>query len=311
MANKAAEYIREFVDALIHGDKNKRKRSEAESEITDFMENYGQSKLPEKEELPETPKYERLEYKERSDDELRESAESELSDYRNTGVKGIEKEMEALGEKYKTERENADKSYNEGVESTKKSYDEAKKATDNDMLRRGLARSSIAANKKAALESGEADAKARLYAEYSRQANEIESKINSLAAKREEAMSDFNLSYAARLTQRINELREARDKATAEAVKYNNTLAEKEYNAGVDKKMKESELYGEALSQRKSENELKKLTDSDYAAIYTEVAARLREMNKNDARDFVLSNPELRASVSSSYYYKLYDEFCR
>lgn len=311
MANEAVEYIKDAWDSLVNGKKNKKKKDSAVTEIEEFINGYGQSKVPEKPVLPDTPEYTRMEYDAPDDEEIDSRAKSELDAYRNEGYGKIDKEINALREKYDSDLSAARENHEAAARKTEASYEAAKKNTDNDMLKRGIARSSIAANKRAELESGEAEAKARLAAEYKRIGDEITAEISSLSVKREQALGDFNIAYAAKLTERINELKDDRDKKAAEALKYNNSLAEKEYAAKVDKQMKESDLYGEALSQREKENKLGETDGRDYLVVYTAVAEKLRTINKNDAREIVLNNPNVRLGVGNTYYYKLYDEFCR
>lgn len=311
MANEAAEYIRELWDSLVHYKSNKKKKDSATQEIENYIDDYAQNKLPQKTELPQSPVYERMEADLPDDKALQAQAEQELSAYKAQGEKGVEKEIEALGEKYRSDIEAAGARTESARADTAGDYDTAKRNTDADMLKRGLARSSIAANKKAALEQNEAAAYAKISAAYNREVGELEKKIGALSAQRESALNDFNLTYAAKLTERINELKSSREQKAAEALKYNNTLTEKEYAAAVDKTMKESDLYSEALGQREKENKLSAVSEADYVKIYSAVAEKLRGINKNDARDIVLNNPNLRDSVGSAYYYKLYDEFCR
>ncbi|MDE7395746.1 MAG: hypothetical protein K2M95_06485 [Clostridiales bacterium] len=309
MANQAVDYIREAIDSILHGKENKKKRTEAQDNISEIIGSIKSDALPEKPELPDAPTYERLEKDERTDDELTKSAEDELAAYKAQGEKGIDKQIAAEEEGYRADMDAAQKNHDEAAESTRRTYESAKKNTDNDMLKRGLARSSIAANKKAALEQNEAEATAKLASALNEKLQALNERIDALAAKREEALNDFNLTYAAKLTERINELKKERDEKTEEAIKYNNSLTEKEHNAEVDKAMKESDLYGEALDQKKKEKELG--SDADYKKIYDAVVSELRKINLNDARDIVLNNPDIRENVGNYYFYLLYDEFCR
>lgn len=311
MANRAGEYISELWDSLIHGKKNKESKNQAIDDIDKFIDEYVASKIPKKEELPETPEYERLEYSAPDDDSIRASAQKELEYYKSQGEKGVDSKIKAQEKEYRAAIDSAEERRAADEEKTSAAYGKAKQNTDDDMLKRGIARSSIAANKKATLESDEAKAIAALSAEYSREINELEGKINSLASERETAMNDFNLAYAARLEERINALKSERDEKAAAVLKYNNSLTEKEHSAAVDKKMKESDLYSEALSQAKAESSLGELNAADHENIYTAVASSLRGMNKHDAREYVNAHPDLRNYIGSTYYYKLYDEFCR
>ncbi len=311
MENDGIRYLTELWDSLVNASENKKKKNSAIDEIEDFINSYGDSKVPSKPKLPDAPEYERLTYDAPSDESIREQAESELSSFKSQGEKGIDKEIQTLKEKYDSDLMSAKDSYDSAAKSAETSYEAAKRNVDNDMLKRGLARSSIAANKQAELESGAAAKKTNMANAYFKQVDELNSKISALESQRQEALNDFNLSYATRLTELVRQLTDERDKKATEALKYNNTLTEKEHAAQVDKQLKESDLYSEALSQREKENALGQATEKDYLEVYTEIASKLRTLNKNDAREIVLNNPNVRVSVGNTYYYKLYDEFCR
>ena len=308
---KAIKYIGETIDLIKNYGSNKAKRSEAEEELDSFLNGYESSKLPAKPQLDEVPEYERVNYEAPTDEELNKSAQDELSYYKQSGEDGIVRENEELKRKYERDVESANTAHSEAVAATEQSYAGAKQNVDNDMLKRGLARSSIAVNKKAELENGEAAAKANLAAALNSKITEINEQLSSLDAQREKALNDFNLAYAAKLTQRITELKNERDKKQTEAIKYNNTLAEKEHEQKVNKTVKENSLYESALKQQQLESEMQNLTNADYEKIYQTIAQTLRSINMHDAREIILNNPRIAQSVSPQYYYKLYDEFCR
>lgn len=312
MANEAVEYIKETLDSIFNYKKNKKKKNDAIEQINDFINGYAEDKLPSRPKLPDVPQYERMEYEAPADEEVEKRAQDELAEYKALGERGIDNEIGELKKKYAADSENERRAHAQARESLQKSYESAKQNTDYDMLKRGLSRSSIAANKKAALERDEAAAVESLNYAFGEKLGEINRNLNELSAKREKALDEFNLSYAAKLTERINELKEERREQTEKALKYNNSLAEKEYEAKADKIAKESDLYGKELSNAQKENEFKgNVSSADYLNVYNAIAAKLREINKNDAREIILNNPNVRESVGNTYYYKLYDEFCR
>lgn len=311
MASEAVNYIRDVIDTILHGKANKKKKDAAMAEIDEFIAGYDESKVPEKPTLPDVPSYTRMEYEAPDDDALKARAEEGLAAYKAQGEQGIDREIEAMRKQYEAQTAAAKESHEQAARETEESYAAAKEDVNNDMLKRGLARSSVAANKQAQISQSEAKAKSDLAAAYEREVRELGEKINALGVQREQALNDFDLSYATKLSARIDELKKERDDKMSEVLKYNNSLAEKEHAAMVDKQMKESDLYSEALAQAQKENGLQQRTSADYAAIYAAIAQSLRAVNGADARDMVLNNPAIRANLDSTYYYKLYDEFCR
>lgn len=312
MANKGIEYIRATLDEIVNGEENKKKKDAAIAEIEDLIASYAEDKIPDRPTVEEPPAYERMEYDAPDDEQLRASAEEELAAYKATGEKSVDDKIAELGQKYDGDLESAKSAYEQADKKAGDQYAAAKQNTDYDMLKRGLARSSIAANKKAELENGEAEAKSKLYAEYTEKVSEINDRIGALESQRQQALDEFNIAYAAKLTTRINELKSERDKKQTEVLKYNNSITEKEYDDKIRRQNTESDLYTEALNQRAKEIEIReKMHESDYLTAYKAIAEKLRGINKHDAREIVLNNPTVRNSVGSVYYYKLYDEFCR
>ncbi len=312
MGKSGLDYIRGVWDSIVHGKSNKEKKLSAAEEIEEFLKEYAESKVPARPTLPDVPEYERMEYEAPDDETLRKFAENALAAYKAQGEKDIDNKIESQRTQFGQELESAQQSRLRAEERAAAEYATAKRNTDADMLRRGLARSSIAAGQKAALERGEAETRASLFAAYEKQAGEIARKIGELDAQRKSALEDFNLAYAVKLTDKIAALEKERDDKKNEALEYNNSLAQKEHAALVDKQMKESDLYSELLAQKEKENKLHgSVSDDDYAAVYTVIAEKLRTLSASDAREIVLKNPNVRESVGSGYYYKLYDEFCR
>lgn len=186
----------------------------------------------------------------------------------------------------------------------------------NDALKRGLARSSIAANTVAALNSEKAGKAASAAESYYLAERDLEEKLAGLEVKRQKAMDDFNISYTAKLTEEINRLKAQRDELMSEALKYNNSLTEKENEEKLERQKAESELYTEALGQAKAERELQDNLsaaeqDKKYQEIYGVLRDKLLTMSAQEAQNEIKNNSIYRAYLSDAYFYKLYDEFGR
>ena len=268
--------------------------------------------MPEKVTLPETPKYDRLEYKAESDEEITSRAKGELAGYYNASKNGIDAEIESLRKKYEDEKTAANNAAKEQASAVYEAYGAAKESTAFDTLKRGLARSSIAALRSSALDEQAAKEAASVTEKLYSAVSEIDGKIADLGVKKEKALNDFNIAYASKLTGKISDLKSERDKKIAEALKYNNSLSESEYKAEIDRKMKESDLYQEALSQKKAENELKDgSTSGDYVKVYERMRDVLGKLDPADARAAFVYDPIYRDNLNDYYYYRLYDEFGR
>lgn len=274
------------------------------------------TQIPEKPDLGDGITYDRIEYDAPSDEEIEKRAQDSLKEYEHAGVSSIENEIAALLEKYTSDKNVNTAAYESTLKSLNDAYQSAIEAANNDALKRGLARSSIALNTTAAINSEKADKAAAAAAEYNRQDADLTSKINGLEVERQKAMDEFNISYTAKLTEEINKLKEQREELKNEAIKYNNTLAEKEENERIEREKAESDLYSEALSQAKAERDLTDNPgvaeqDSRYQQIYTLLRDKLLTMSAQEAQNEVRNNSIYRAYLSDAYFYKLYDEFAR
>jgi hypothetical protein len=214
---------------------------------------------------------------------------------------------EAARAKIAADKRNAETAAQKLQETAAEAYARAREASGYDSLKRGLARSSIAVNKIAELDGGEARERVRIADELARGVAELDGEITALDVKRQIALNDFIVAYAAKLTAAINDLKTERDARRAEALKYNNTLTEKEHSGAVDKQVKESDLYSEALSQREKADK----ASADYAGAYAEMRAMLQALPADRARKALVGDPVFRDNLNDYYYYRLYDEFLR
>ena len=152
-------------------------------------------------------------------------------------------------------------------------------------------------------------------AEYEAAQADVDAKISELDVKRQKAMDDFDIAYTAKLTEEINKLRSEREKLKTEALKYNNSLTEKENKEKIDKAKAESDLYTEQLAQKKAEEKLAEgdtaTKEKRYQQIYTVLRDKLLTMSPQEAKQEITNNPIYSSYLSKPYYYKLFDEFGR
>lgn len=309
MAQNFVDYVKELWNAAFKSKENTAGYEEERKKLEEFL---AQSEvLPEKTVLPDAPEYEKMTVQDLSDEEIKSAAQGKLQDYYNSSKNAIDSEIEALSKKYEQDKTSAVKNYSEKNESVGKLYADAKENTSNDSLKRGLARSSIAINKQAQLDESEAKAKDEIFKDYSDKIESLSNEISLLSVKREKALNDFNIAYAAKLTTSINELKNEMEEKKAEALKYNNTLKEKEYSQSVSKTEKESDLYSEALTQKEKENALKNSGSKDYEGIYNKMRSILSGLGSDKAKEAFLNDPIFKVNLNDYYYYKLYDEFAR
>lgn len=307
-----------YIQDLLNRNKPKENKNAASGNYEDVFEKIDaidKSYEPVKPTLPDGEKYARIDYVAPTDEEIESSAKSGLEDYRQNGEKSVENEIAALLNKYVADKNTNAESYQKTLKTLGEAYAAAIEEARYDALKRGLARSSVAANATAALVGEKAAKTAELTAGYETAQADVDAKISALNAKRQKAMDDFNIAYTARLTEEINKLKTEREKLKTEALKYNNSLIEKENKEKIDKAKTESDLYTESLAQRKAEEGLSEPSAAEkekrYQQIYTVLRDKLLTMSAAEAKAEIAKNPIYSQYLSGPYFYKLFDEFGR
>ncbi|MDR0426424.1 MAG: hypothetical protein LBH24_04540 [Clostridiales bacterium] len=272
--------------------------------------------LPDKPSVAGGAPYDRIQYAAPSDDEIEAAAAARLKEYESTAKKAVESEFEALYRGYANEKAAGAANYERVKEELDRAYRAAHETANDDLLKRGLARSSIAANTVADLAGKRAETAAAAAKSYADKTAELDGEIAALEHKRQKAFNDFDIAYTAKLTGEIQALKADRDNKAAEALRYNNSLAEKEHAQQLDRQRLESALYSDALSQKKAEQDIAK-NQSDIEKneksrqIYELLRENLAAMLPGEARNAVRTNPLYIHTLNDAYYYKLYQEFGR
>ena len=290
---------------------NSETRSKLEDEIKQLETVNGVVQKP----IVPSVKLDEVSYDAPTDAMLRERAESELAEYKASGESAIrdnsEKNAAALAakrEEYVTGRADDERALDAA-------YNTAAKNIDNDVLKRGLARSSIATSQKSELETQYAGRAADIAAEYDKKIRELDTEISLVGAKLDAALNDFNLSYAAKLTQSLNKLKDERDEKVQKVTEYNNSVREKQAKLDADRLKTESSLYSDAISQQmkvtSADNLSVEARNKVYEAVYNKMDEYLSGLSAQDAKVEIRNHILYRDHLSDYYYYKLYDKYGR
>lgn len=307
-------YIKEkFRDVYNHVNSNKAVSTEDKiKDLSDYIDNQYSPYLPSRESVstPDAPKYERYEYEAPSDESIKESAEKELGDYLSSNESSIKNQYDQKAKELEANKAASDRLYEDSAQKLKEAYGEASEKLSNDALKRGLARSSIAVNTQAEASKAYTKGANDLIAQHNEKISALDDEINSLSGQLQSALDSFKISYAAKLTARINELKEEREKRTLEAIKYNNSLSSDEFEQELQKKKTDSALYSDALDEAKLMQSIKNsLTEDQQDAIdksiYDKMVEVLDSMPKAEALDALENNPIFRSNLSDYRYYKL------
>lgn len=286
-------------------------RDELEDEISRLETNYSAAVRPN---LPKVTLQEKS-YDAPDDGALKKSAESELADYRAEGEKSIRQKSEAEKTELDSKRDAYDGAKTTAEAELERRYEAAARAIDNDVVKRGLARSSVAAVERGALEREYLGQTAVVAREYASNISKLESDIAAVDKKLQTALNDFNLTYAAKLNQRLNELKAEREQKLQEVIEYNNEIKRKQAALDNDRLKTESSLYSAALSQEKQENSLdgaaNQRRDEVYKAVFERMDAFLGSLDPQQAFLEIRNHSMYRQHLSNYYYNRLYDKYGR
>ena len=251
---------------------------------------------------PEGTRYDRIEYDPPTDAAIYKQAEDELAGYRAEGERDLREDAEKRTEDALERKEQSYRTLKDTESDVREDYENAVRAYEDDMAKRGLSRSSIAASERSAIERNAADSLAAARGAHAEKLGEIDAEISGLEADMEKALNAFNIAYAAKLTERIAELTAEREEKRIEALKYNNQMTEKEREELV-------EAAGGDASSVKPGEVPESLLPAYYREKYEAIREYLSGMDAEQAKVTVRNDPLIRGALSDYYYYTLYREF--
>ena len=237
---KVPYYVTKKVEDIESVEKKKETAKNVNSALDGVAEKFAGSinaSVPDKIEL------EKMTFTKPTEQEIYTQSENSLKDYKASGIKEIE-------DKYKLKEDELFSNKTELVESNKNTkqslenyYDKAIENAENQALKRGLSRSSIIVNQLDAFEKEKiADYKA-LDKQLNDQINAINFELNALTSQKQNALNNFDITYAVKLQEKINSLNKELSDKENEVVKYNNEISikEAEFNKKVDELKNEIE----------------------------------------------------------------------
>ena len=197
-----------------------------------------------------TPKYEKLTYTPPTDEEIDEQAKNSLESYKNSTLSTIDENAKSEKNKISKEIEDGKNKASEKQIAIEQSYAETKENINNDMLRRGLARSSVATLLNSQNENDKLSAITKLRNESEKEITSLNEQIAQAEQKRKKAIDDFNIEYAVKYSAKVEELKQERDKKQREVIEFNNAVEQKSY----DDKLDGIKLYEQLKENEKANN---------------------------------------------------------
>lgn len=255
---------------------------------------------------------EELKYTPETDAELSKKAENSLKDYYLKAINEINDEVTRAQKDLDEYKSGLSAAAQQQKEYLDNAYTEAKKNVSDDALKRGLARSSIVVNKISALEDSKASEVSGVAAQLFDSVAKIDYDLAALESQREKALADFDISYAAKLENEIDELKEARQARYDEVVKYNNDLKKEQAKYELDYAKADAAL-DDALYERMKESIEGGLNEKQAAAVLSrktdEIGSYLNGLDKSSAVRFLEENKDFFVGeIGVRQYENLYSQ---
>lgn len=204
------------------------------SDLTDIENKY---KNKDYIDAPDTLGLERVDVPNQTEEELTTLAKSSLENKYKTKkedtVSNFSKQIDNLLSKMESYKNSATKQTDEVNEI----YNKGIKETENQALKRGLARSSIIISQISNLESDRASELNNVLNNLNKNILDTEDNISKLENEKDIALNNLDLEYAEELDEEIIKLKDKYTKAKAEAIEFNNKVSqlESEYKLTLDK----------------------------------------------------------------------------
>lgn len=254
-----------------------------------------------------------IEYTPESDDSIIKRAQSAIDSEKNASRTKIDDKyrdaVEALQEDKKSARETLSSSYS----NLEKLYDELKERANNDSIRRGMARSSVATNRLDELDRQHLSSATEAEKSYIGAVAQIDAEISKLQRDKDNALDQLDLKSAADLEESIGKLKNERDEKVKEYEQYNNEIRKKQDSFQEDRQKKINNYIADA-EKKKQEKEKEQ---QEYESKYGYSGEKLENYSERYriAYDFYSAlSPDvavdaLKASPNMKYYLgNLYDK---
>lgn len=253
---------------------------------------------------PSSLNLERVSVPEMTEEEISSKAKNEVGEKYNSSK---EKSNQSFQNKIDELLENNKNLYSTNQENQEKInsyYDSSKKETENQALKRGLARSSIIIGELATIEGSRANELSKLLETFQTTLNKNQEKIQQYQTQKEQAIDELNIKEALEIEEKISSLTEEYEKAKKEAIEFNNNIEkiEAEYKLDYEKQKIQTQQDALKLDKTYNKNYIEKemkLKQYNYLKDY------LDSLDPSEALNILLTNKEFK-SILQENYSKLY-----
>ncbi len=243
---------------------------------------------------------EEVKVNEKSDDDFSALAKQSLDVKYDTKKQNTKQSFESKISEILKNNETLYKNNDDSVNKVNDYYDTSRKETENQALKRGLARSSIVISEISKIEGDRAKELSDILDNLQSNIYQNENKINSLSNEMENALGNLDIEYAIELSEKINSLKDEYEKEKQEAIKFNNNVKklEAEYKLDLDKQKQDKQKQALSLEEKYGVDFYKlELAEKqyDYLKNYFD------SLDPKYALSLFLTNKELKTVLGDNY----------
>ena len=169
---------------------------------------------------------EKIDYTAPTKQQVEETAKNSLESYKNTSLGSINNTYDQKAQNIDKSIENVKKQAEAEKEKIYASYQNAKDEAKDDAIKRGLARSSIIVNTLADYDKGMFNTLSQKSEELNKTISEYQGQKNVLEEQKMNALGSFDIEYAVKLQNKIDELNESIFEKQQEVIEYNNKVSQ-------------------------------------------------------------------------------------
>lgn len=204
-------------------------------------------------------KLEKKEYTPATDEEIEKRAQDETAGDYQKKTQNLLDSVKKKGEELSDYNKQLSEKKIASLAGAESAVERAKETASDDMLKRGLGRSSIVAGILGEYDKAGLEKAAEILNSYDSKIADVEKEISGLESEKKKSLDELDLAHAKEVSDRIAELKEERLKLSNEAIAENNKIAQKQADLDADR-LKDIEKYKEDR-KKKAEDEAKQLAE--------------------------------------------------
>lgn len=287
-------------------DLKKLSANEALEKVAEIAQNY---RVSDTVDAPESLGLEKIDVPNKTQEEIENLAKSQVESQYNTSKEKSNQSFQSKIDDIIQSNQSIIEKNQENKDQINSYYDNSVKETENQALKRGLARSSIVIGELASIEGSRANELAKLLTSYQSTLDENQKKIQDYEVQKQQAIDNLDIQQALAIEEKIASLTEEYNKARKEAITFNNNVEklEAEYKLDLDKR-----------KQEKEQTALK--IDKTYGTDYIEQEIQQKQydfleqyfdsLEPNYALNLLLTNKNFKTVLQSNYS-KLYQHIAK